>query len=261
MSKLIEELQKVDRTSSQPIGFMTSRQVTAGPRLRLIAAAVPEENIAAEFVDGADAALLLPGKTRPSVTSIKSSVEPFGGIPWGIYLKDVNSGTISSLTKEGCDFFIFPAASQVSAITSDDDTGKIIEVESSLDDGLIRAINSLPVDAVMLSDTLDKKSPLVWHKLMVFQHLTNLITKPVIISVTPEAAESDIKALWEAGADGIITEINTTKPDGIKNLRKLIDGLPARKLPKKGSSEVLLPYSREAKTSEPEPEVEEEDWE
>jgi hypothetical protein len=41
----------------------------------------------------------------------------------------------------------------------------------------------------------------------------------------------------------------------------LIDGLPARTSPKKGSSEALLPYPREAKTAEPEPEVEEEDWE
>lgn len=260
MSRLIDEIKKADRTSYQPMGFKTSRKTATGPRLRLIASNGLKSSIPAEFINGADAVLLLPEKTQPSIKVVKTAVEQLPDIPWGFYLKDAGSNA-SSLIKEGCDFVVFPAVSLVSSIPVDDDTGRIIEVESSLDDGLLRAINNLPVDAVLLTDSLEADGPLVWHQLMIFQHMTNILTKPVIIRVPPDAAESDIKALWEAGADAVIAEIDAAKPDDIKNLRKLIDGLPPRTSPKQGSSEALLPYPREAKTAEPEQEEEEEDWE
>lgn len=260
MSRLIDDLRKADQASYQPMGFKTSRHTATGPRLRLIASTGLKTGIPAKSVNGADAVLLLVEKTLPAIKTVKTTIERFKGIPWGIYLKNITNSKAPSLMKEGCDFVIFPAASQVSAIPTDDDTGRIIEVESLLDDGLLRAINNLPVDAMLLADSLHEEGPLVWHRLMIFQHLTNLITKPVIIHAPLDITEKDIKALWEAGADGLIAKIDVQKPDGIKNLRKLIDSLPPRVLPKKGSSEALLPYPREAKITEPEPEEEEEDW-
>ena len=260
MSRLIDELKKADRTSNQPMGFKASRQSAAGPRLRIIASVAPDSNMPAELIKGADAVSLVSKKAKPSTPVTKTTMKKFKDIPWGIHLKNIAGTEALSLVKEGCDFLIFPADTPVSAIPSDDDTGKIIELESSLDDGLIRAVNNLPVDAVLLTDSFEEDGALVWHRLMIFQHMTNLLSKPVIIHVPPDAAESDIKALWEAGADAVIAEADPGTPNGIKNLRKLIDGLPARTSPKKGSSEALLPYPREAKTAEPEPE-EEEDWE
>jgi hypothetical protein len=260
MSRLIDELKKADRASYQPMGFKMSRDTATGPRLRLIASTGLKTGIPVESVNGADAVLLLAEKTLPAIKVVNSAIEQFKDTPWGIYLKDTANSKAPSLIKGGSDFVIFPADTPVSAIPVDDETGRIMEVDSSLDDGLLRAINNLQVDAVLLADSLEADITLVWHRLMIFQHVTNLLTKPVIIRVPLDAAESDIKALWEAGADGVIAKIDVQKPDGIKNLRKLIDSLPPRALPKKGSSEALLPYPREAKITEPEPEEEEEDW-
>ena len=261
MSRLIDELKKADRTSNQPMGFKTSRQSPAGPRLRLIASVAPDSNIPTEVTKGADAVSLLSEKTKPSAEVVKTTKAKFKGIPWGIHLKNTSGNKASSQAEKGCDFVIFPADTPVSAIPSDDDTGRIIELESSLDDGLIRAVNNLPVDAVLITDSFEEDGPLVWHRLMIFQHMTNLLSKPVIINLPLAAAESDVKALWEAGADAVIVEADPGKPDGIQKLRKLIDGLPARTSPKTGSSEALIPYPREAKTTEREAEEEEEDWE
>ena len=261
MSRLIDDLKKADRASYQPMGFKASHHTATGPRLRLITSIRLKASIPVESINGADAVLLLSDKALPAIKTVNSAIEQFKDKPWGIYLKDLTNSKASSLIKEGSDFVIFPADTPVSAISSDDDTGRIIELESSLDDGLIRAVNNLPVDAVLLTDSLEADGPLVWHRLMIFQHIINLLRKPVIINVPLDAAESDIKALWEAGVDGVIAEIDVQKPEGIQNLRKLIDGLPARISPKKGSSEALLPYPREANMTELETEEEEEDWE
>ena len=156
---------------------------------------------------------------------------------------------------------VFPAAATVTVMPEDDDIGKIIEVESSIDDGLLRAINDLPVDAVLVTDSLEKEGPLVWHKLMIIQHVVNLLTKPLIVPVPVNTPESELKALWETGVDGVLVEIDPRKPEGIKELRGIIDGLPARSAQKKSRAEALLPYPGGAKAAEPEPEEDDEDWE
>lgn len=261
MSRIIEELLKADKAAAQPMGFRTSRQEAAGARLRVVACAKLENGIHQDSTNGADAVLLMPDKMPPAVKAVKTATEPIKDIPWGLYLKDTVDSKTEALVKEGCDFIVFPAASLVSAVPEDEDTGKIIEVESSLDDGLLRAINDLPVDAVLFRDSLEKEGPLEWHQLMIFQHMTNLLIKPILIQVQIDATESDIKALWEAGADGVIAEIDTENPEGIKKLRELIDGLPARKAQKKETTEALLPYQGGFKAAEPEPEEDEEEWE
>jgi hypothetical protein len=260
MSRLIDDLLKVDRTSYQPMGFRTNRQAPTGPRLRLIAGAIPASSISAESVAGADAVLLLPEK-QPEVGAIINALEPLGNLPWGIYLRDSTGSNATSLIKEGCDFFVFSAASPVSSVPTDDDIGKILEIESSLDDGLLRAVNNIPVDAILLTDSPEADFPLAWHRLMIFRHITGMLTIPVILRVPLDAAESDLRALWEAGADGLIAEIDTDRPDGIKNLRNLIEGLPARTQQKKERADAVLPRTGETGTARPEPDEEEEDRE
>jgi hypothetical protein len=260
MSRLIDELKKTDRTSYQTMGFRTSYQAPAGPRLRLIAGTGLKGSPSVDYTNGADAILISPEKSL-TIDAVKTAVEQLKEIPWGVTLKDTTGSDTTSLVKEGCDFFIFPAASQVSLIPSDGDTGRIIEIEPSLDNGLIRAINDIPVDAVLVNTSLETEGALVWHQLVTFQHITNILNKPVIVRIPLEISENDIKSLWEAGADAAIAEIDTQKQDGINNLRKLIDSLPARKFTKKGSTEAILPYPREAKAEEPEPEEGDEDRE
>jgi hypothetical protein len=259
MSRLIDALEKTDRMSYEPMGFRPSRQASTGPRLRIIASTGLEAGLPTDLANGADAVLLLPGKKSPIIDAIKSTAAQIKDIPWGVYLSDARASKASSMVKEGCDFLVFPASSLVSTIPAGDDTGRIIEVESSLDDGLLRAVNNLPVDAVLVTDSLETSGPLVWHQLMIFRHMTDMLSKPVIIRVPPDITESDIKAFWEAGADAVITEINAEKPDGITNLRKLIEGLPPRTSPRKGRAEAILPRLSETKAEEPE--EEEEDWE
>jgi len=147
MSRLIDKLTKTDRAAFQPMGFRASRQTSDEPRMQLIAGAQLKDNVTTDNIEGVDALLFLPTKTLPSGKVLKSIVEPLADIPWGIYLQDIIASKASALIKEGCDFLVFPAAATVTVMPEDDDIGKIIEVESSIDDGLLRAINDLPVDA------------------------------------------------------------------------------------------------------------------
>ena len=261
MSRLIDKLTKTDRAAFQPMGFRASRQAPAEPRMQLIARLELKNNIASDLIGVADALLLFSNKTLPPSKELKSIIEPLADIPWGISLQDATANKASSLIKAGCDFIVFPAATTVSAIQQDDDTGMIIEVESSIDDGLLRAINDLPVDAVMVADSLENDGPLVWHQLMIIQHVVNLLTKPIILPASPNTSESELKILWESGVDGVLIKIGSKDLETIKGLRSIIDRLPARSTQKKGKTEAILPHPGGTGAAEPEPEEDDEDWE
>ena len=76
-------------------------------------------------------------KSTPTAKALQSACKTLKDIPWGIHTGDISAGKAAPLIKGDCDFVVFPAADQVSTMPDDDKTGKIIQVESSLDDGLI----------------------------------------------------------------------------------------------------------------------------
>ena len=106
---------------------------------------------------------------------------------------------LAALVEAGCDFVVIPAAGRIATTPQEEKVGRILQVESSMDDGLLRAANDLPVDAVLVTDTFEGSGPLVWHQLMIFQHLARLISKPLIVSIPADVNGEELKALWEAG--------------------------------------------------------------
>jgi hypothetical protein len=260
MSRLIEKFHKASQVAAPPMGFRTARPAAAAPKILLIASleAGTMEN-PADYLDGADAVLLRFIKAALTAKTIQKIASSLPDIPWGLYLADDDNKKATAV-EAGGDFIIFPVTSQVADTPKDDKTGKILQVESSMDDSLLRAINDLPVDAVLVADTFEGNGSLVWHQLMIFQHLSNLLSKPLIVPVPTSVTEKELKVLWDAGVDGIIVEIDTAKVERLKNLRQDIDKLPSRSGRKRGKVNVVLPRTGgETPTATPPDEEEEEE--
>ena len=217
------------------------------------------ENIIPESLEGANAVVFQPEASQLAAKSIQKTVKPLQELPWGVILEDNNGKQVAALAGAGCDFVVFSAAAPVTAVPQDEKTGKILYVESSMDDGLLMAINRLPVDAALVSDTMEGNSSLVWHQLMIFQHMATFINKPLIVPVPADISEPELKALWNAGIDAVMVEIDPAKANGLKELSNIASRLPARALPKQEKPQVRLP--RPAEEVEPEvPPDEEEDY-
>ncbi len=260
MSRLIDEFRKSTQTVVQPMGFRTARTAETVSRMPLIAGLEIGAKISADLLSGASAALLMPGKTRPTAKALGTMAAGLPNIPWGIYLDDDKS-TLDA-AGEGCDFVVFTASGRISAAPGDEKIGRILQVESSMDDGLLRAVSDLPVDAALVSDTIDGNGALIWHQLMIIQHLARLINKPMIVSVPVNIGEEELKALWEAGVDGLLVEVDASSAGGLKALRKAIDNLPPRSQLKRDKMEPLLPRTGgESRPAPPPDEEEEEEYE
>ena len=225
MSKFIDRLKQHSQAAPAPIGFLPRKPSPSKSRIQLLAVVAPENlEKVADSIAGADAVLLPVARQNPSTKRLAELAESLADIPWGGWLKGGHAG-VPELVKAGCDFIVFPAAQTPLNIAANIEPGKILEVEASLNEGLLRAINDLPADAVFITDDLTKDDSLTWQHLMLFQRFASLLTKPLLVPVPSVVGAEELKALWEAGVDCVVVETEGMPPDRLKELRKTIDSL------------------------------------
>ena len=260
MSQLIDKLNQVARVVPQSMGFGAIRSVPTKPKLLLIVRLIQtyDADRLADYAAIADAVLFT--GSGAGAKAAEKPVPPSPGVPWGAWLEDIRGEETGPLAEAGGDFVVFPAEIALAA-TVPDKAGKILQIAPSINEGLLRAINELPVDAVLLADAEEEKRRLTWHHLMLFQRLANLLNKPVLVSLPANVTESELQSLWKTGVDGIVVNVETGQPaKRLQELRQTIDRLtfPPRS---RGKMEALLPRVGTEPSAVTEVEEEEEDEE
>ncbi len=261
MSRFIDELTRMAKANPQPIGFRATRSVSSEPRILLIASLSQDGDTGRldDCVDGADAALLRFTKSDLAAKSLQKIVGSLPDIPWGGWLEDIGARKIETLVEAGCDFVVFSADSRVLTAPQESKVGKILQVESSLGDGLLRAINDLPVDAVLASDAYGADGAIAWHHLLLFQRLANYLTKPLLVPVPLNVTAGELKTLWEAGVDGVTVEVGN-EAGRLRELRRSVGEIKFPPTRKRGKTEARLPrISGETGSVTPDEEEEEEE--
>ena len=244
MSRFIDELNRVSEAVLQPIGFRTAQPVSDKPKMQLIAS-LAQANIEdlARYVAGANAGLLRIPKLSSGAKALQKVSQAVSHIPWGGRLGDSGHEAIKQIVKAGWDFVVFPAANTSLAILQIDEVGKILEVEVSLSEGLLRAVNELPVDAVLIAGEQEREYFLTWHHLMLFRHFADLLSKPLLVSIPSNVTANELQALWEAGVNGVVIKVGVEQPTGrLQELRQAIDKLTFPPPHKRRKVEALLPH-------------------
>ncbi|MFC1980689.1 hypothetical protein ACFLVN_00330 [Chloroflexota bacterium] len=262
MSRLIDKLNLVSKTVPEPMGFRAAHPVAKKPQMLLIASLMQTNNLdnLADYAAVADAVLLPVARTGSGTRALQNIAGASPDIPWGGWLQNIGEKERKALAKAGCDFVVFSANSSVPANTQDDELGKILQVESSISEGLLKAANALPVDAVLTTSGPDSGS-LTWHHLMLFRCFTDLLSKPLLVSAPPDITAGEMKALWEIGVDCVVIEASIEQSiKRLEELRQAIADLASLPPRKRRSTEALLPHiaGETAATSDIETEEDEE---
>jgi hypothetical protein len=256
MSQFIEHLHKASKITTTPMGFGAMRNAQAQPRILLIASVrdIDSARSLPELADGADAVLFDFPKinaTDDEVKNILSSID----VPFGTQLEPGKTSDTGNF-----DFVVLTPDIPLSVTPQGNKIGKILKVESSLEEGLLRAANDLPVDAVFNADILQTVEALSWQNLMALQRLTNQLIKPLLISVPTGITANELKELWETGIDAAVIDVGNGQPTGkMKALRHDIEALDFRPSRKRRKTEVSIPLVNQDSWEEEEEEEEEED--
>ena len=160
MSKFIERLQQVLQPPSQSMGFKTAKSEQARPRIQLVVN-VTDGKLKSQTkeLDKADA-LVLPISAVGTGKTIS-----------GVWLSKGDAEEVEKSIKSGADFIILPANGEV--LPSDKKIGKILQIEASITDVLLRTVSALPVDAVLLNEE-ENGLVLTWKRLMLIQRFSSL---------------------------------------------------------------------------------------
>lgn len=242
MSKFIDELNRV-LASPQPMGFRV-RPASEKPKIQLIASLVPGdiENLA-KYVAGANAGLVRLSKSTSGAKAFEKVSQAVSSIPWGGWLIEGGQEEIKQVAEVGWDFVVFPAANTPLAILQSEEVGKILEVDISTSEGLLRAVNELPVDAVLTGGEQEGQYSLTWHHLMFFRRFADLLTIPLLVVIPSNVTTTELQALWEAGVRGVVVNVAAQQPMGrIQELHQAIDKLAFPPPRKRKRTEALLPY-------------------
>lgn len=241
MSRFIEKLKQVSQGTVQSIGFKTT-QSTSKPRLLLIAH-LPQADIdnLADYATGADAWLLPIVKLPSEAKRLKEITQVAPGNLWGGWLKDSGQSGIKRIVQAGCDFVVFPADTSLKVL-EDEEAGKVLAVEASLDEGLLRSVDELSIDAVLIISQEKREYFLTWRHLMLFKRFASLVAQPLLVPVPAAVSAKDLQTVWEAGVVGVVVEVTDKQPlNRLKELRRLIDGLTPPSSRKRGEMQAVVP--------------------
>jgi len=260
MSKLIDKLNQAAKAVPKPMGFRTARPASAEMKMLLIASLAQATDVERMADSIADADAVLITKVSSGAKTLQRMAESVPDIPWGLWLGDIGRRGITPMIEVGCDFVVFPASTAL-IIPEDEKLGKILQVEASLSEGLLRAVNELPVDAVLIANEPAVESSLTWHHLMLYHRFDDLLTKHLLVSIPSNVTANELQLLWKTGVDGVVVAVEIGQPvEKLKELCQTIDKLtlPPRQRKK---VEALVPHVGEETGTVTEPEEEEEEEE
>ncbi len=237
MSKLLEKLQHLSRGGTQPIGFRAGAAMTKGPSMALIASLSPGDAIAG---GSADAVLLSLSKLK--VEGLRKTIASLSDIPWGVSLEEVRAEEVSQLGEMGCDFLVFEARAPLSFLR-EGKMGRMVHIEPSLAEGLIRAIEQLPIDAVLIG----MEGELSVKALMGCQHVANLVGKPLVVQIPRGISKEELEQLSQVGIVGVAVRLEGDIEEELSRLRQAIAELsPPRR--RRERAEPLIPHLGEETT-------------
>ena len=254
MSKFVDKLQSLSKSSTTPIGFHPSASALKSPAMLLIAGLsgthVKKAKIAADV--NTDAGLIL--SEGPSARIIKQIFEAVGDVPLGVFVKGMSEEKIGELASLGCDFVVFDIKA-AAAVLHKEEIGKFLMIEPSLDQGFARAINSLEVDGVFISSRSGDSFVAVEH-LLVCRRFVELLEKPVIMALPSVVTKAELTGLWQAGIDGVVAP-STQPGETLAELKKMIGDLPRGARGRRAKAGVKLPHYGGGVTGEEDEEQEE----
>ncbi len=242
MSKLLDSLEKAAQGAVNPIGFGVSKTQAAQPSSLLLLASLSEAGVnkaKLAIKKGADA-LLIRIKDLGEATKLVPTIAAAGDIPCGVALTEVKGQIPKNVEELGLDFFVFQAEGSTCEVLRSEKSAKVLEVESSLDDGLLETIDDLPIDAVFLK--AGDAPFLNIHQLMIYQRVVNHLSKPIIVAVPPNLKDGDLELVRDRGIGAVLIDDALDKfGERIHSLRQAIDALPSPNKKKQSKLDVLVP--------------------
>ena len=254
MSKFVDKLQDLSKSSTTPIGFRLSVSELKSPAMLLIAGLSGTKVDEAKMVADANVNAGLIWDEGSNTKIVSQMVKSFGDIPLGVFVKGMSEEKIDELASLGCDFIVFDI-SMPALILQKEEVGKFVMIEPLLDQGVVRAINSLDIDGVFISSGSEDSFVAVEH-LLICRRFVEILEKPVIMALPSLITKAELTVLWKAGIVGLFASSGQSV-EVLGELGKMITELPGKARDRRTRADVKLPHYNGSVAGEEDEEQEE----
>ncbi len=254
MSKFVDKLHNLSKTSVSPIGFHAATSAAKSSPMLLVAglSGVGAEDAEAITGSNVDAGLVLNRGFKRG--GLKRIIKAMSDIPLGVVVNEADKEKIGELINSGCDFVVFDMRTPV-AILEKEGVGKFLMIEPSIDIGLVKAINSLDVNGVFINK--GEEPFITVEQVLICQRFGELLDKPLLVTLPSIITSAELSNLWKAGVDGVV--VPPAQPvEAFSNLRGMIDKLLVGTKRRQARVGVVLPHYGGDVIGEEEEEEEEE---
>ena len=220
MGQLIEKLERAERGAAQPLGFGgAAKRQSVAPVLLLGAVeagdAAQAKAVAASGIDGALIAAL--GAQRKA--AVEKSAKALGEMTFGVWTEEGRDAPPA-----GADFEVFSSPATLAGAIAGEGRTIAMRVEPELDDGLLRTIGLLPVDAFLVT----LAAPLTLAELMRFGRVRGATSRRVFAHLPAPPSKAEAEQLRDVGASALVVDAKGRSAEAFRETLAMLRELPRR---------------------------------
>jgi hypothetical protein len=224
MSKLLDRLDQITRGPVRTLGFTPAAVRETVPTMALLAWVndVAKADLSALAKAGVDALILAEsgqadGKPKPPE-----------GSTWGVAVGQLDRQQVDSRGDTGCDFLVFGIENTSVDALDEGECSRVLRIPSDLEDTLLRSVEDLPVDIVLLNKP-GPDGPLSLSHLMAISNVRASTSRYLLLEWEGELTEKELGHLRDLGVDGIVINVANSLASTVATMRERVDQMPARK--------------------------------
>ena len=240
MGKFLDLMERIVNGAPAALGFGAA-QATKVPSMALITLVSGRHATGLKSVAGLapDAALLSGLKGPAALRELKSALP---AVPWGVRTDGLGESDAQEYQEQGCDLMAFQLQGTTAAALDGEEVGRVLCLEPGIQEQELRAIDTLPVDALLVNMT-KVSGPWSLQDLMAVGNISRRSSKYVLVAVSQPPGKKDLEALRDAGVRGLVLDVAETTAEALKDLKAALLEMPRRRPQRKERTAALLPGS------------------
>ena len=225
MSKLLDRLDRITRGAPNALGFTAAVSREAIPQMALLAqVATPRQSDISALADAKVDAFILTNEGK----DLKQTVKPLKDRIWGGTAERLGREQMEAYKAAESDFIVFGIDGTLADTLEEGEVARILRIPPNLEEPILRGLEDLPVDIVLLQRP-GASEPLTLTHLLAISNVRGFISRYLLLEWDGELTARDLEHLRDLGVDGIVLDTAEVGADTFKTVRQRIDAMPKRK--------------------------------
>ena len=220
MGKLLDLLEKASRGSDQPMGFGAAKRMEkVAPMLLLGIGEAGDEAVAKRMAEASLHGAVLKTGSPAKNGAIEKSAKAVKELVWGVWQDEPDAKPL-----KGADFEVFTSDEAPISSLGGEERTLVMQVSPELDDGLMRTLEDLPVDAFLVS--LVDAPALTVRQLMRIARVRGVTSKHLLVQLANLPSKEEQVQLRDVGVGALLVDAANQSAAALKECLAQLTDLP-----------------------------------